>query len=185
MSRRVEGLRGSQLIYLDCVAALPRTTPRLFTQVVCRRFAVRRAGPWKDLRRRAGGGPVESLLGAEPGPGRSHPPTVAGGFSLCLGSNPAARRVYGAPSPPAGSVAERTSAGRSCGLGRRPSAPHIGGRTSADSSPDSVLEAFRRKSGGRSPAPSASPPGAAPAARSCGSSRTEQDCSRGGRSHGQ
>ena len=48
----------------------------------------------------------------------------------------------------------------------------------ANSSPDSVLEAFRRKSDGRSPAPLASPPGAAPLARSCGSSRTEQDCSR-------
>ena len=48
----------------------------------------------------------------------------------------------------------------------------------ANSSPDSVLEAFRRKSGGRSPAPLASPPGAAPLARSCGSSRTEQDCYR-------
>ena len=47
----------------------------------------------------------------------------------------------------------------------------------ANSSPDSVLEAFRRKSGGLSPAPLASPPGAAPSARSCGSSRTEQDCS--------
>ena len=41
VSRTVEGLRGSQLIYLDCVAALPLTTPRLLTQVVCRRFAVR------------------------------------------------------------------------------------------------------------------------------------------------
>ena len=46
----------------------------------------------------------------------------------------------------------------------------------ANSSPDSVLEAFRRKSDGRSPAPLASPPGAAPLARSCGSSRTKQDC---------
>ena len=48
----------------------------------------------------------------------------------------------------------------------------------ADSSPDSVLEAFRRKSDGRSTAPLASPPGATPLARSCGSSRTEQDCYR-------
>merc|ERR1712226_1745487 len=48
----------------------------------------------------------------------------------------------------------------------------------ANSSPDSVLEAFRRKSGGRSPAPLTFPPEASPLARSCGSSRTEQDCSR-------
>ena len=48
----------------------------------------------------------------------------------------------------------------------------------AISSLDSVLEAFRRDSNGRSAAPLASPPGAAPLARSCGSSRTEQDSSR-------
>ena len=74
VSRRVEGLRGSQLIYLDCVAALPRTTPRLFTQVVCRRFAVRRAGPWKDLAWRAGEGP--SSLRLAPGPARAPPNQV-------------------------------------------------------------------------------------------------------------
>ena len=55
----------------------------------------------------------------------------------------------------------------------------------ANSSPDSVLEAFRRKSDGRSPAPLASPPGATPLARSCGSSRTEQDCYRDHQTHQQ
>lgn len=55
-----------------------------------------------------------------------------------------------------------------------PSTPHNCAIV-ANSSSDSVLEAFRRKSDRRSPAPLASPPGAAPLAGSCGSSRTEQD----------
>ena len=75
--------------------------------------------------------------------------------------------------PERGSRAGRKSSGP-----HFPSTPHMRRSVVANSSPDSVLEAFRRKSGGRSPAPLASPPGATPAARSCGSSRTEQDCYR-------
>ncbi|KAK7075155.1 hypothetical protein SK128_019943 [Halocaridina rubra] len=46
------------------------------------------------------------------------------------------------------------------------------------SSRHSWQEAFRRKSDGRSAAPLAPQPRATPLARSCGSSRTEQDCYR-------
>lgn len=83
--------------------------------------------------------------------------------------------------PPTGSVARRD--GRNV-FGRFPALRTIL-LIVANSSPDSVLEAFRRKSGGRSPAPLASPPGAAPLARSCGSSRTEQDCYRNDRTQQQ
>lgn len=44
LSRCLQGLKGSQLIF-TLLAALPLTTPRLCTQVVFRRFAVRRTGP--------------------------------------------------------------------------------------------------------------------------------------------
>ncbi len=44
LSRCLQGLKGSQLIF-TLLAALPLTTPRLSTQVVFRRFAVRRTGP--------------------------------------------------------------------------------------------------------------------------------------------
>ena len=47
LSRSLQCLKGSQLKRIVC-AALPLTTPRLSTQVVCRRFAVQRTGPWTD-----------------------------------------------------------------------------------------------------------------------------------------
>lgn len=103
-------------------------------------------------------------------PGVTHSQAVA--FSPFHGRSPKPRAS--SRLPPAGPVARRD--GRN-GFGRFPALRTIL-LIVANSSPDSVLEAFRRKSGGRSPAPLASPPGAAPLARSCGSSRTEQDCYR-------
>ena len=104
-------------------------------------------------------------------PGATH--SQAEAFSLFMGAlrNTETKSLR---LPPAGPVARRD--GRN-GFGRFPALRTIL-LIVANSSPDSVLEAFRRKSGGRSPAPLASPPGAAPLARSCGSSRTEQDCYR-------
>lgn len=107
-------------------------------------------------------------------PGATH--SQAEAFSLFMGAlrNPGGPANRPTRLPPAGPVARRD--GRN-GFGRFPALRTIL-LIVANSSPDSVLEAFRRKSGGRSPAPLASPPGAAPLARSCGSSRTEQDCYR-------
>ena len=55
MSRPVEWLRGPQLKARACIAALPLTTPRIRTQVVTGRFAVRRTGSWDDRFERGGG----------------------------------------------------------------------------------------------------------------------------------
>ena len=102
VSRRVAGSKRIAA-YCGCVAALPLTTPRLCTQVVFRRFAVRRAGPW-------GAGLIR-----EKGEGRGRPagrrarrdalpslPTGREAFSPCMGTrrNPA-RGADGAPRRPA------------------------------------------------------------------------------------
>ena len=107
---------------------------------------------------------VVVVITAEPGATTSQET-----FSHCMGTFQRTKL------PPTGPVAQRQGPTRH--LGRFPALRTIQPIV-ANSSPDSVLEAFRRKSGGRSPAPLASPPGATPAARSCGSSRTEQDCYR-------
>ena len=65
-------------------------------QAVCRtaRWAVEGSGL------ESGGGPVESAAGAGPGAGASQPSSGGTGFSLCMGSNPAARAAEAAARRP-------------------------------------------------------------------------------------
>lgn len=160
----MQGLRGSQLIW-DCSLLYPLRHPD-FLRKSCSGGLPYGALGRGGISIREKGRAVVVVLAAEPGATTSQVTS-----SPCMGT------LRWTHKEPVAAGRLGGTAARSVSFGQFPALRTIGPIV-ANSSPDSVLEAFRRKSGGRSPAPLASPPGATPEARSCGSSRTEQGCYR-------